>query len=117
MYSSSKHGWLSKAYHFVSDLRVSILLSNIHLVQLGSHIAHLLCRDKRKEFAPNCAAYKPFGLDVFLSQRKIDHIARFVELPVINSSGKLPSILVVNVQVLLLLHTSSTTLSQPYLLI
>ncbi|KAL2253509.1 uncharacterized protein LOC105168175 [Sesamum indicum] len=55
-------------------------------------------RDKRKDHAPNCAAYKPFGLDVFLSQRKIDHIARFVELPVITSSGKLPPILVVNVQ-------------------
>ncbi|KAK6160097.1 hypothetical protein DH2020_003478 [Rehmannia glutinosa] len=55
-------------------------------------------RDKRKELAPNCAAYNPFGLDVFLSQRKIEHIARFVELPVINSSGKLPPILVVNVQ-------------------
>lgn len=56
-------------------------------------------RDKRKEFAPNCAAYNPFGLDVFLCQRKINHIARFVELPVIRSSGKLPPILVVNVQI------------------
>ncbi|KAL5976703.1 hypothetical protein ACLOJK_021036 [Asimina triloba] len=55
--------------------------------------------DKRKEFAPNYAAYYPFGVDVFLCQRKIDHIAQFVELPVINSSGKLPPILVVNVQV------------------
>ncbi|KAH6815674.1 CW14 protein [Perilla frutescens var. frutescens] len=56
-------------------------------------------RDKRKDFAPNCAAYNPFGLDVFLCQRKINHIARFVELPLIHSSGKLPSILVVNVQI------------------
>ncbi|KAJ7943552.1 Protein ENHANCED DISEASE RESISTANCE 2 [Quillaja saponaria] len=56
-------------------------------------------RDKKKDFAPNCAAYYPFGVDVFLSQRKIDHIARFVELPVVSSSGKLPPILVVNVQV------------------
>ncbi|CAA2969187.1 Hypothetical predicted protein [Olea europaea subsp. europaea] len=38
-------------------------------------------RDKRKEFAPNFAAYHPFGVDVFLSQRKIDHVAQFVELP------------------------------------
>ncbi|KAK6116481.1 hypothetical protein DH2020_049774 [Rehmannia glutinosa] len=38
-------------------------------------------RDKKKELAPNSAAYYPFGLDVFLSQRKINHIARFVELP------------------------------------
>lgn len=57
-------------------------------------------RDKKKEHAPNYAAYYPFGVDVFLSQRKIDHIARFVELPVVGSSaGELPSILVVNVQV------------------
>lgn len=58
-----------------------------------------LCRDKKKEIASNCAAYYPFGLDVFLSQRKIDHIAQFVDLPVIASSGKLPPILVLNVQV------------------
>ncbi|EYU22450.1 hypothetical protein ABFS82_05G011900 [Erythranthe guttata] len=56
-------------------------------------------RDKKKELAPNCAAYYPFGLDVFLSQRKINHIARFVELPPVNLSGKLPPILVVNVQI------------------
>ncbi|XP_073050163.1 uncharacterized protein [Primulina eburnea] len=56
-------------------------------------------KDKKKEFASNCAAYYPFGLDVFLSQRKIDHIAQFVDLPVITSSGKLPPILVLNVQI------------------
>ncbi|KAK2636313.1 hypothetical protein Ddye_031105 [Dipteronia dyeriana] len=56
-------------------------------------------RDKKKEFAPNYAAYYPFGVDVFLSPRKINHIARFVELPAISSSGKLPPILVVNVQI------------------
>ncbi|KAF8399377.1 hypothetical protein HHK36_015242 [Tetracentron sinense] len=56
-------------------------------------------RDKKKDFAPNYAAFYPFGVDVFVSQRKIDHIARFVELPVMNSSGKFPHILVVNVQI------------------
>ncbi|KAH9773625.1 DUF1336 domain-containing protein [Citrus sinensis] len=56
-------------------------------------------RDKKKEFAHNCAAYYPFGVDVFLSQRKIDHIARFVELPAISSHAKLPPMLVVNVQI------------------
>ena len=55
-------------------------------------------RDKKKDFAPNYAAYYPFGVDVFLSPRKIDHIARFIELPVINSTGGLPPILVVNAQ-------------------
>ncbi|XP_050271436.1 uncharacterized protein LOC126715047 [Quercus robur] len=56
-------------------------------------------RDKKKEFAPNCAAYYPLGADLFLSQRKVDHIARFFELPHIISAGELPSILVVNVQI------------------
>ncbi|XP_052174039.1 uncharacterized protein LOC127789241 isoform X2 [Diospyros lotus] len=56
-------------------------------------------RDKKKELALNYAAYCPFGVDVYLSPRKVDHIARFVELPVINSSGKLPPILVVNAQI------------------
>ncbi|XVE92543.1 hypothetical protein REPUB_Repub01dG0106500 [Reevesia pubescens] len=56
-------------------------------------------RDKKKDYAPNHAPYYPFGVDVFLSPRKIDHIARFVALPVISHSGKLPSILVVNVQI------------------
>lgn len=56
-------------------------------------------RDKKKEFAPNYAAYYPFGVDVFLSPQKISHIARFVELPVTSSYGDLPPILVVNVQI------------------
>ncbi|XP_009759222.1 uncharacterized protein LOC107773918 [Nicotiana tabacum] len=56
-------------------------------------------RDKKKEFAPNCAAFYPFGADVFLSARKIDHIARFVELPAIDSSSEVPAILVVNLQI------------------
>ena len=60
---------------------------------------NLLGRDKKKEFAPNCAAYYPLGADLFLSQRKVDHIARFFELPPIISAGEIPSILVVNIQV------------------
>ncbi|CBI32053.3 hypothetical protein VitviT2T_000843 [Vitis vinifera] len=56
-------------------------------------------RDKRKDFAPNYAAYYPFGVDVFLCPQKISHIAQFVELPTVNSSGKFPPILVVNVQI------------------
>ncbi|KAG9155213.1 hypothetical protein Leryth_020460 [Lithospermum erythrorhizon] len=56
-------------------------------------------RDKKKEFAPNYAAYYPFGVDVFLSPKKIHHVAQFVELPTVDSSGELPPILVVNVQV------------------
>ncbi|XP_007032355.2 PREDICTED: uncharacterized protein LOC18601370 isoform X3 [Theobroma cacao] len=60
---------------------------------------HNYFRDKKKEFASNSAAFYPFGVDLFLSQRKIDHIARFVELPVFNLSEEIPSILVVNIQI------------------
>ncbi|WVZ22280.1 hypothetical protein V8G54_000824 [Vigna mungo] len=56
-------------------------------------------KDKKKEFASNYSAYYPFGVDVFLSPRKIDHIARFVELPLASPFGKLPPLLVVNVQI------------------
>ncbi|ONK74805.1 uncharacterized protein A4U43_C03F10320 [Asparagus officinalis] len=56
-------------------------------------------RDKKKEFASNNAAYYPIGVDVYLSEHKINHIARFVELPSANPSSKLPPLLVVNVQV------------------
>ncbi|URE07239.1 DUF1336 domain containing protein [Musa troglodytarum] len=56
-------------------------------------------RDKKKDFAPNNAAYCPFGVDVYLCQKKINHIARFVELPNLSSSGRFPPILVVNIQV------------------
>ncbi|VVA90721.1 unnamed protein product [Arabis nemorensis] len=55
-------------------------------------------REKKKEFAPSHAAYNPFGVDVFLSEHKINHVAQYVKLPVTTTSPKLPSILVVNVQ-------------------
>ncbi|MCH84537.1 hypothetical protein A2U01_0005369, partial [Trifolium medium] len=50
-------------------------------------------RDKKKEFAPSGAAFYPLGADLFLSPRKIDHIARFVQIPAINVPGDIPSIL------------------------
>ena len=56
-------------------------------------------RDKKKDFAPSSAAFYPLGADLFLSPRKIDHIARFVQIPAMNIPGDVPSILVVNIQV------------------
>ncbi|KAJ4837370.1 hypothetical protein Tsubulata_036975 [Turnera subulata] len=56
-------------------------------------------RDKKKDCAPNCAAFIPFGADIFLSPRKIQHIARLVELPAMSASDEIPAILVVNVQI------------------
>ncbi|KAK8687965.1 hypothetical protein V6N13_086754 [Hibiscus sabdariffa] len=55
-------------------------------------------RDKKKEFASNPAAFIPFGVDLLLSPQKIDHIARFVELPDFNLSEEIPASLVVNIQ-------------------
>ncbi|KAF3322047.1 hypothetical protein FCM35_KLT13188 [Carex littledalei] len=56
-------------------------------------------RDKKKDFAPNYAAFYPFGVDVYLSPQKVNHISRFVELPEMGPSSKFPPLLVVNVQV------------------
>ncbi|KMT07177.1 hypothetical protein BVRB_6g155020 [Beta vulgaris subsp. vulgaris] len=56
-------------------------------------------RDKKKDFAPNYAAYYPLGVDVFLSPRKVEHVARFVQLPSVNSSAGFPPLLIVNAQV------------------
>ncbi|KAK1432834.1 hypothetical protein QVD17_09736 [Tagetes erecta] len=56
-------------------------------------------RDRKKENALNQAAFYPIGVDVFLSPRKIDHISRLVQLPTIESSGKVPPLLVVNLQI------------------
>ncbi|KAH1192567.1 hypothetical protein GmHk_19G053771 [Glycine max] len=56
-------------------------------------------RDKKKEFASSSAAFYPLGADLFLSSRKIDHIARFIQIPSINIPGDAPSILIVNIQI------------------
>ena len=56
-------------------------------------------RDREKESAPNYGAYYPFGVDVLFSERKIEHIARFMDLPAENSPASFPSVLIVNTQV------------------
>ncbi|KAJ7542970.1 hypothetical protein O6H91_09G020200 [Diphasiastrum complanatum] len=59
-------------------------------------------KDRRKQPAPPNAMYEAIGVDVFLSERKINHIARFVELPfqhLPGDVGEIPNVFIFNIQV------------------
>lgn len=67
-----------------------------YIVSIGS------CRDRKKVPAPDLAIFEPCGADLFLSSKKIDHVAQFVELPfqgLPKRPDSIPNLLIMNLQV------------------
>ncbi|GKE26628.1 hypothetical protein Tco_1442012, partial [Tanacetum coccineum] len=72
-----------RGHELIKELQVPFCPVDKKVLDLWSPVEPNTFTVKKKEHSPNYAEYYPFGVDVFLSQRKMDHIARFLELPVV----------------------------------